>query len=103
MAKVEIDGDINRLLARDDGVQAEIERRAKKVHALSTRIVHVDPEHDFAKEGPHLRDTIFVRRVGNTWHVGSNKRYALTEEFATSPRYGGVHSYLRAALPAAGD
>lgn len=103
MADVQIDGDIDARLLRDPGVQSEIKRRAHKVHDLSKRLVHVDPTRDVAKEGPHLRDTIYVRRVGNEWHVGSDKEYAQAEEFGDSPKHGGAHSFLRRALPAAKD
>lgn len=95
MADVQIDGDIGARLMRDPDVQAEVERRAKNVHALSQRLVHV--------ESGDLKRSLYVRRVGNTWHVGSDKEYAQAEEFGDSPKHGGVHSFLRRALPAAKD
>jgi hypothetical protein len=101
VASVDIDVDINARIARSADVQAEVGRRAAAVLATSKRIVHVDPDRDVAKDGPHLRDTLYLRQDGTEWHVGSDARHALPEEFGTSPRHGGQHSFLRAALDAA--
>lgn len=101
MANVDIDADAGARIARLPGVQAEVGRRAAKVFTTSKRIVHVDHDRNMAKEGPHLRDTIFLTQDGTEWHVGSDARHALIEEFGDSPKHGGKHSYLRAALDAA--
>ena len=102
MADLRIDAGIEDLIASSPEVQADMGRRARNTQAASKRVVHVDPKRNVAKYGPHLRDTIYAKQVGNEWRVGSDAEYAQAEEFGESPKHGGQHSFLRAAMNAAG-
>lgn len=95
MAEVRIDADVERRLAGSREVDAELMRRGRAVQAAAKRVVHVDTG--------ALRESIYVRQVGDEVRVGSELEYALIEELHVGGARGGSHSYLRAALPAAGD
>ena len=102
VADLRLDAGIEDLIASSPEVQSDMRRRAASVAAASRRVVHVDPKRNVAKDGPHLRDTIYAKQVGNEWRVGSDAEYAEAEEFGDSPKHGGQHSFLRAVIHVAG-